>query len=88
MPGGGQAVGFGGCREGQDRTHVRPEVIVVVGDGVRDRLGDAVIPLPVTDLPATTVVLAWPQDTIDPRTAAFVTTATERLDAGQVAAAS
>ena len=42
------------------------QLIVVVGDGVRDRLGDAVIPLPVTDLPATTVVLAWPQDTIDP----------------------
>jgi DNA-binding transcriptional LysR family regulator len=63
-------------------------LIVVVGDGVRDRLGDAVVPVPVTDLPATTVVLAWPQDTIDPRTAAFVTMATEMLDADQVAAAS
>lgn len=56
---------------------------MVVGDGVRDRLGGAVIPLP-----ATTVVLAWPQDAIAPRTAAFLTTAAERLDAGQVVTAS
>ena len=37
-------------------------LVVVVGEGVADRLGGAVTAVPVVDYPITHLVLAWPVD--------------------------
>jgi hypothetical protein len=37
-------------------------LVIVVGDGVTDRLGAAVTAIPVIDYPVTHLVLAWPTD--------------------------
>jgi hypothetical protein len=44
-------------------------LIVVVGATAADRIGDSVVAVPVTDSPATKLVLAWADDADAARTA-------------------
>ncbi|MEU2622436.1 hypothetical protein ABZ642_30655 [Streptomyces sp. NPDC007157] len=44
-------------------------LVVVVGHSVTDRLGSAVVGIPVTDLPPTDLRLAWPAESRDRRIA-------------------
>lgn len=48
---------------------------VITGDTVTDRLGSAVVAVPVTDLPMSRLVLGWPRHTPAPPRDAFVDTA-------------
>ncbi|NMO52915.1 LysR family transcriptional regulator [Actinoplanes sp. TBRC 11911] len=50
-------------------------LIVVVGASAADRIGADVVSVPVVDLPPTTMVLAWPEDSTDREIAALVGTA-------------
>ncbi|WP_170323491.1 LysR family transcriptional regulator [Cryptosporangium phraense] len=45
------------------------QLIAVIGDSAVDRLGHHVVAVPVTGLPATEVLLAWPADAHDTRVA-------------------
>ena len=47
-------------------------LVVVVGEGVADRLGAAVTAIPVVDYPITRLVLAWPADQTHPARAELV----------------
>ena len=50
-------------------------LMVVVGEGVADRLGTAVTAVPVVDYPITHLVLAWPADQAHAQRAELVRTA-------------
>lgn len=54
-------------------------LVVVVGHSVTDRLGSAVIGVPVTGLPATNLLLAWPAESRDPRIVSLLDLARTRL---------
>lgn len=56
-------------------------LVVVVGDGVKGRIGDGVAAVNVSDLPSTSIVLGWPQDASDAMLAIFVAAATRAMDA-------
>ncbi|MFD1237962.1 LysR family transcriptional regulator [Pseudonocardia benzenivorans] len=57
------------------------QLIAVVGDSALDRLGRHVAAVPVTGLPATDVLLAWPADGPDPRVAGLLDLVRERRSA-------
>ncbi|WP_432832457.1 hypothetical protein [Dactylosporangium sp. CA-092794] len=48
------------------------QLVAVVGDSAVDRLGRHVAAVPVTGLPSTDVLLAWPADSHDPRVASLL----------------
>jgi DNA-binding transcriptional LysR family regulator len=53
-------------------------LVTIVGDSLTDRLGSAVAAVPVTDLPRTRIVLAWPRHTESPVRDGFVQAAKSR----------
>jgi DNA-binding transcriptional LysR family regulator len=52
-------------------------LVIVVGEGVADRLGAAVTAVPVVDYPITHLVLAWPMDQVHASRSALVVLAQE-----------
>ncbi|GAA2808289.1 LysR family transcriptional regulator [Crossiella cryophila] len=63
-------------------------LIVVAGASTADRVGQAVVTVPVADLPATRLVLAWPESAPQPAVAAFLRTARTVLAQRKPASAS
>lgn len=61
------------------------QLVVVVGDGITDRLGSRVAAVPVTDLPDTQLVLCWPRQTPHPARDAFARAAALGLARRRVA---